>query len=187
MPLALTLLVTMPGCHRKVKPEIEFDPSVPPNCWAQAPAKLSKRVIVDFSLGRRYFEERELPPEKAASIEGMGGRILHRFNVPVLRVEMDTTSLRAARHEIGGTGPLYAVEDTTNLHLPVDVFFDRTVSTEDVERMKAAGALSPRIALGTMITATAHDSVIPKIRAVAHVLWIRALTGQCHSSMTRKL
>jgi hypothetical protein len=92
---------------------------------------------------------------------------------------MDTTPLRAARLEIQGTGPLYAVEDTADLNLPVDVFFDRPVGPDDVTLMAAAGAPSPRIALRNMITATVHDSTIPRIRGIPHVLWIRALTGDC--------
>ena len=148
-------------------------------CVLRAPVEQRQRIVVEFSLSRTDIDPRVVTAADSAAVIMHGGRILHVFNVPALRVEIDTIALPALIEDLDLRNALFAVRDTTRLDLIVDVFYDGPIREDDLVRLRQLGVVDPRSQTRGLMRGMVHDSLIPKIRALPYVQRVRALSAGC--------
>jgi hypothetical protein len=152
------------------------------NCsWFPQPPE-SERLVIDLVLFRQPGDLRESPtPEELAAIAAAGGVTLHVFQLPVVRVELDTASVRGL---ITGPGSIatYArtPPDAEKHDIEAQVRFDRPVRESDLAALARLGvrerAYIPR---PHILEVVLPDSAVPAVRRLAGVASIEPMTVVC--------
>jgi hypothetical protein len=140
----------------------------------------SPHILVDLRL-RSGYENRQPSAEDVRAITSLGGAVLHRFNVAVLRVSIDTGSLRqllAARNGLAEVA--YPVLDPARHDARVQVFYRRQMSPADDSALLALGATGLlRPPKSRNVSATLPDSLIAAAGRLPDVSFVRAQAIVC--------
>lgn len=147
--------------------------------WAPHPPART-RIIADLSLRAGEYNRIATAVDSAA-VESSGGRVLYAFSVARLRVELDTSAVRALIQSPGGIATAaYAVTDTSQHIALVQVFFRQAASDADVASVEQLGVDMPGGNWdGTVWTAWAPDRVINQIAALPQVRFVREQAMLC--------
>ena len=192
LPIVLGLLVsaTLHGAACAPPPSrsrIIADPgldSLTFGCGEWGPrAPRASRVVVDLRLhsGER---NRVASDAEVARIEAMGGLVLHRFRVALLRAELDTGDVRAL-----STGPgamaayAYGVGDTSSHAFDAQVYYRRPTTIEDRDALTRLGARTLAQARPHIMYARLTDAIVPSVESLPGVDFVRARAIGC--AMTR--
>jgi hypothetical protein len=138
------------------------------------------RAVVDLRL-RSAHANRTPSADDVRAVERVGGRVLHRFNVALLRAELDTAGIRALVEEPNGIAEMASsVSDSLDLTAEVQVFYTRPITPQDrqaVERLGARrlGRPIPR----RVLYAEVPDSAIHALSLQPGVDFVRARAIVC--------
>ena len=141
----------------------------------------SGRIVVDLRL-RSKNENRIPTDEDVRAVTALGGTVLHRFNVAVIRVEIDA----AALPQIVGYKAMadYAmnVPDPGVYDVPVQIFFTREISENDRAALRRVGVSEiGKVPTRPILYATAPDRAVPEIQRIPGVEFARARALSCES------
>ena len=141
----------------------------------------SGRIVVDLRL-RSKNENRIPTDEDVRAVTALGGTVLHRFNVAVIRVEIDA----AALPQIVGYKAMadYAmnVPDPRVYDVPVQIFFTREISEDDRAALRRVGVSEiGKVPTRPILYATAPDRAVPEIQRIPGVEFARARALSCES------
>ena len=146
-------------------------------------APATARVIVDLRLesgnGNRLPDARDI-----RAIENAGGRVLHRFNLALVRADLDTG---AVRDLIEGPARIatYArgVPDTAGLDVDAQVFYTRPVTDADERALREHGAQRVGRAPRPVLYAVIPDSLVPRVATLPGVDFVRAVAIGCEADL----
>lgn len=149
-------------------------------CWATRSFGTAPRIVVDLRL-RSGYENRQPSAEDIRAVTALGGTVLHQFNVAVLRVSIDTGSLRQL---LGGRTGLadvaYPVSDPPRRDVRVQVFYHRQMIAADDSALIALGAKGLlRLPKSPTVSATLADSLVPVVGRLPDVSFVRAQAMVC--------
>lgn len=142
-------------------------------------------LVVDLVL--ESGETNRLPTQADLdAVRSRGGRILHVFNVAMVRAAIDTAAVRAL---VAGPDAIataaYSVPDTQNTYVPLQIFYTRLIEDGDVRKLRQLGAYGlgrGRAILGVFLP----DSTIPIVERLPDVRIVRASAIVCaHPSNLR--
>jgi hypothetical protein len=148
--------------------------------WMSQGGPRVARAVVDLRL-RSGHRNRTPSDDDVRAVERVGGRVLHRFNVALLRAELDTAGIRALVEAPNGIAAMASsVSDSLDLTAEVQVFYTRPITAEDrqaVERLGARrlGSPIPR----RVLYAEVPDSAIPALSRQPGVDFVRARAMVC--------
>jgi hypothetical protein len=135
-------------------------------------------VIADLQLVGRNPER---PPSARALevIRSAGGKVLHIYHVPMVRVEIDTA---AYLHLAALPNPVVyraaIVTDTTPLEVTLQVKYDHLIQAADAQRLIDIGARTASRSLSGMIT-NVPDSIIPRVKTLPGVTRVELASFPC--------
>ena len=145
-------------------------------------------VVADLGLRSSQYN-RVANAADSAAVVAVRGRVLHAFHVAVLRVEVPAHALHRLTSGPGGVADVaYPVRHPDRHDVAVQVFFDRPVTTADVDRAwKAGGAVGgPSVASGPVVSVvegpasiTVADSLVRRVEALPRVDFVRAWAFAC--------
>lgn len=124
-------------------------------------------IIVDLYLAG---SSSEYPgPEVAARVERFGGEILHRFNAPILRVQVPTdrvVDLMRAGGLAGPIGHVRSVPDLERRDVHVGMLLDRPVTDEDLDGVARLGGQVRSAGINTpFVYMHIPDASVPQLEA----------------------
>jgi hypothetical protein len=179
----------VPLASAQAEPRIPSADSVPARlsfdcAWhPQAPA--TERVLVDLVFRRLEADPRHLPtPAEVEAVRRAGGAVRHRFRVPMVRAELDTT---AVRQLITGPGAVATfartVPDPRAFEVVAQIRYDRVVRVSDLLAIERLGGQEQWTVPRPHIIAVAlPDSVVPRVRRLPGVRSIEPFTVGCSVS-----
>lgn len=144
----------------------------------QRPA--AERIVADIRL--RSGDANRLPTEEdLQALRSAGARVLHVFNVAMVRVEIATDRIptlirgRSAIAEWAATVP-----DPASYEVELQIFFGRPAQEEDLRALEALGV---RVLGGLgqrgVLYAVAPDAAVPQIAQLPRVTNVRAQAMAC--------
>jgi hypothetical protein len=141
----------------------------------------SGRVIVDLRL-RSKNENRIPTDEDVRAVTALGGTVLHRFNVAVIRIEIDAAVLPRIVHDRGIADYALNVPDLRAYDVPIQIFFTRAITGADRTALRRLGVsrIGQHPSRPT-ISATAPDRALPEIQRIQGVEFARAQAVSCES------
>jgi hypothetical protein len=146
--------------------------------WEPRPP-ITKRVIVDLSLGASNYG-RMPNAEDVRAVQAVGGRVLYQFRVALLRAELDTGAVRAlVKGPAAIANAAFTVPDTTKFDANVQIFYDRAITDADKDTLRTLGVVEVDQAPNPVLAASVPDSLIPRIRALPGVQFVRATGWGC--------
>lgn len=151
----------------------EWDPSPPSH----------EKVVVDLML-QLHDRKAQQTSEELQIIQQTGGRILHRFNVALVRVELDTSALRRLVH-----GPdriatsAYGVTDPANYDVAVQVSYTRAVTDTDETALLGLGARNVARAATRILYSRLPDAIIPQVARLPGVDSVQASVVVCDKDL----
>ena len=188
--LALTACATpSPQSHADTNP-VETRPARPAptqraqyvrSCPPTLPIPPIARAVFDLYLGASQATRTPSDADIAA-VERLGGRVLHRFHVDAIRVELDTG---AARTIVSGPDAIALmatqVLDSTQLTIPLQIFYTRPLSADDSAFIaRLTGRTGPTIrGPRPVIYTELPDSLLPRVLRAPGVKFARARTFGC--------
>jgi hypothetical protein len=172
------LTVALSACQRAPREQLVLEPTTRQPCWFSARVPEGTRVIVDVPLDVAEYSKRTPSEADAAIVRALGGRLMHVFNVPMLRVEIDTSAIPELLYRLDAR-ILLPVADTSRFDVTTVIFFSGPIRPEDTARVAALGARFSKPLLRGMMGAVVADSIIPAIRKVPYVTWVKGPTGAC--------
>jgi len=140
------------------------------------------RAMFDVHVRRRSRESTAARVDDVVrAIERLGGHVVHRFHVGVIRAELDTA---AARVLTAGPESLAhmaeQVREPGNRNLSVQITFNRPPMALDSERVaRLGGAPGPISGTRDMLYATVADSALPGILVMEGVEDVRTRVPRC--------
>ena len=141
----------------------------------------SGRVVVDVRL-RSKNGNRVPTDEDVRAVTALGGTVLHRFNVAVVRVEIDATMLPKIVGEKGIADYVLNVPDPHLYDEPVQIFFTRAITEADRTALQRLGVSEiGQVPVRPILYATAPDRALPQIQRIAGVEFARARALSCES------
>src|SRR5262245_46807445 len=149
-------------------------------CWTSRSFGANPRIVVDLRL--RSGNANRLPSAAdVRAIAELGGSVLHRFNVAVIRASVDTTALRQLIGARTGLADVaYPVLDPTRHDVRIQVFYRRDMSAADDSTLLVLGATGlwwrPK---SRVVSATLPDSLVPVVSRLPDVSEIRAQSIAC--------
>jgi hypothetical protein len=141
----------------------------------------SGRVIVDLRL--RSKNENRIPTDKdVRAVTALGGTVLHRFNVAVIRVEIDVAALPRTVGENGIADYALNTADPGVYDVPVQIFYTRAITEADRATLQRLGVSEiGKHPMRPNLSATAPDRAIPEIQRIPGVEFARAQALSCES------
>jgi len=141
----------------------------------------SGRVVVDLRL--RSTNENRIPTnEDVSAVTALGGTILHRFNVAVIRVEIDAGALPRIVSDKGIADYALNVPDPRAYDVPVQIFFARGITEDDRAALRRVGVSEMgQVPTRPILYATAPDQALPEIQRMPGVDFARARALACES------
>lgn len=141
----------------------------------------SGRVIVDLRL--RSKNENRIPTnEDVRAVTALGGNVLHRFNVAVVRVEIDAATLPRIVGEKGLADYALNVPDSGVYDVPFQIFFARAITQADRAALRRLGMSDiGQHPTRPILSATAPDRSLPEIQRIPGVEFARAQAFSCES------
>jgi len=141
----------------------------------------SGRVIVDLRLRSRN-ENRIPTDEDVRAVTALGGNVLHRFNVAVVRVEIDAATLPRLVGEKRLADYALNVTDPRVYDVPLQIFFARGITEADRAALQRLGVSDiGQHPTRPILSATAPDRSLPEIQRIPGVEFARARTLSCES------
>jgi hypothetical protein len=141
-----------------------------------------ERLTVDLRL-KSGFENRRANAMDSAAVLARGGRIVHAFPVALLRVQVDTTGLRALLGARTGIADVaFVVRDTTKFDVPVQIHLDRPTASGDSATLERIGGKTEMFRSGMKrpLQATVPESLLSRIPTLfAGVKSVRAQAWGC--------
>ncbi len=178
--LALLLLFVSSACARPSSP-IEPDPVVLSQQYVFACGRWSPeeppvtRALVDLRMHGQTVDGRPAP-EAIAAITAAGGRIMHVYNVPIVRADIDLHRVASLVDLTRGPAS-YAktVTDPAVFDITIIVMLSHPLTEADLESVRALGG-TITFAYQTLpgYAARVSDRVVPAIRALAGVKSLEA-------------
>lgn len=137
------------------------------------------RVVVDLRL--RSKNDNRLPTdEDVRAVTALGGAVLHRFNVAVIRVEIDATMLPSIVGEKGVADYVLNVPDPRLYDVPVQIFFTRPITEADRTALQRFGVSEiGQVPVRPILYATAPDRALPQVQRISGVEFARARALSC--------
>jgi hypothetical protein len=148
-------------------------------CGIDADKITAPVVVVDLRLksgnGNRVPSDTDVK-----RIEASGGRVLHRFNVALVRTRLDTNSLRQLVSPSGIAEYATLVDDPQNYEVNLQIFFSRPITSADLETLRRINVKASPIPVRPEIAyARAEDSTILQIEQLPGVDFVRARAIGC--------
>jgi hypothetical protein len=141
----------------------------------------SGRVIVDLRL-RSKNENRIPTDEDVRAVTALGGTVLHRFNVAVIRVEIDVAALPRTVGDKGIADYALNTPDPSVYDVPVQIFFTRAITEADRAGLQGLGVTEiGQHPTRPNLSATAPDRALPEIQRIPGVEFARARALSCES------
>jgi hypothetical protein len=141
----------------------------------------SGRVIVDLRL-RSKNENRIPTDEDVRAVTALGGTVLHRFNVAVIRVEIDVAALPRTIGDKGVADYALNTPDPSVYDVPVQIFFTRAITEGDRAALQGLGVSEiGQHPTRPNLSATAPDRALPEIQRIPGVEFARARALSCES------
>ncbi len=139
------------------------------------------RVVVDLRL-RSKNENRIPTDEDVRAVTALGGTVLHRFNVALIRVEIDAAALPRIVGDKSIGDYALTVPDLRVYDVPVQIYFTRAITEADRAALRRVGVSD----IGQFLTrpilgATAPDRALPEIQRIPGVEFARAQALSCES------
>ena len=146
----------------------------------------SGMVLVDLRL-RSENDNRVPTDEDVRAVTALGGTVFHRFNVAVIRVEIDATVLPKI---VGGKGMADYALNVPNPRLyevPVQIFFTRPITEADRTALQRVGVSEiGQVPTRPILYATAPDHALPEIQRIPGVEFARARALGCASELKKR-
>ena len=134
----------------------------------------SGKVVVDLRL-RSKNENRKPADEDVRALTALGGTVLHRFNVAVIRVEIDVEALPRIVGDKGIADYALNVPDPRVYDVPVQIFFTRAITEDDRAALRRVGVSEiGQVPTRPILYATTPDRVLPEIQRIPGVEFARA-------------
>src|SRR5262245_37933166 len=131
--LGLILCGVVPGLNAQAAPDAIL-------CWSSRSFGSNPRLVVDLRL-RSGNENREPSADDIHAVTALGGIVLYRFKVAVLRASLDTSALRQLLGARSGLADVaYPVTDPASRDVRVQVSYDRYITPRDDSALAALGA-----------------------------------------------
>ena len=189
----VVLLVACSGHQERRSTDTSSDSMVSPRAQAAVgPARYVRscpvippdppvaRAVFDLHL-RMLSGDAFTPDSGTQSIEGAGGRVLHRFHVNAIRAELDTASVRElvyGRNSIAEAAE--QVLDLRSLDISVQVRYNRPAETMDSARIARLGGVAHLMSLPRpTLNAVVPDSIVPALLRMPNVVSVRARSVAC--------
>jgi hypothetical protein len=139
----------------------------------------SAPTVVDLRL--RSGNGNRVPSDADVSaVERVGGRVLHRFNVALLRVVLDTAGIVALTDGPEAIADVAAaVGDPADLSADVQVFYRRPITAEDEAAVTRLGGRRLNRAPRPVLYAVMPDAAIPALGREPGVAFVRARALAC--------
>jgi hypothetical protein len=176
-PLSL-LAAALSACTPQPKEEVFVQPTTRTPCWFSPNVPAGTRVIADVPFDEPENSKRMPSESDKAIVRALGGRVLHVFNVPMLRIEIDTSAIPALLYRLNAR-ILLPVADTSKRDVITNIFYNGPARPEDSARVAALGVRMSGSRFSRMISVVAADSIIPAIRKLPYVVWVRPMSGAC--------
>jgi hypothetical protein len=136
---------------------------------------------VDLRL-RSKNDNRVPTDEDLRAVDAIGGTVLHRFNVAVIRVEIDATTLPRIVGQKGIADYVLNVPDPRVYEVPVQIFFTRPITEGDRAALQRVGVTEiGQVPTRPILYATAPDRALPEIQRIPGVEFARARALVCES------
>jgi hypothetical protein len=151
-------------------------------CWASRNFGTNPRLVVDLRL---RSEDARRPPsaDDVRAVTVAGGTVLYRFNVAVLRADLDTAALRQLLDTRNGIADVaYPVGDLSRFDVLVQIFFRSDVRPADDSALAALARKPfsiPSPPKPRVVSITLADSLIPEARRLRGVSSVRAQAMVC--------
>ena len=146
----------------------------------------SGMVLVDLRL-RSENENRVPTDEDVRAVTALGGTVLHRFNVAVIRVEIDATMLPTIVGEKGMADYALSVPNPRLYEVPVQIFFTRPITEADRTALQRVGVSDiGQVPTRQILYATAPDRALPEIQRIPGVEFARARALFCASELKKR-
>ena len=134
---------------------------------------------VDLQL-RTGTENRPPTLDEVRRVEALGGRIIHRFHVALLRVDVDTAALYALTSGPGAIADAaFAVLDSTRVRFRGQVYFSQDATAADRAGLRALGLAALESPRPDLVTAFIPDSVTPTVAQMPGVRLVRVARIGC--------
>jgi hypothetical protein len=155
--------------------------------WFPHPPE-SERVVIDLVLAREPGDPGTAPtPEELAAIAAAGGGALHVFQLPLVRVELDTAAVRLL---VGGPEAIATYARTppdAEIHdVEARIRFDRPVGESDLAAL-ARLAVRERerdcVPRPDILDVVLADSAVPAVRRLPGVRVIEPMTVGCAAQL----
>lgn len=146
----------------------------------------SGMVLVDLRL-RSQNENRVPTDEDVRAVTALGGTVLHRFNVAVIRVEIDATTIPKIVGEKGMADYVLSVPNPRLYDVPVQIFFTRPITEADRAALQRVGVSEiGQVPTRPILYATAPDRALPEIQRIPGVEFARARALFCASDLKKQ-
>ena len=146
----------------------------------------SGMILVDLRL-RSKNENRVPADEDVRAVTALGGTVLHRFNVAVIRVEIDATTLPKIVGEKGMADYVLNVPNPRLYDVPVQIFFTRPITEADRTALQRVGVTEiGQVPTRPILYATAPDRALPEIQRIPGVEFARARALGCGSDLKKQ-
>jgi hypothetical protein len=146
----------------------------------------SGMILVDLRL-RSKNENRVPADEDVRAVTALGGKVLHRFNVAVIRVEIDATTLPKIVGEKGMADYVLNVPNPRLYDVPVQIFFTRPITEADRTALQRVGVTEiGQVPTRPILYATAPDRALPEIQRIPGVEFARARALGCGSDLKKQ-
>jgi hypothetical protein len=143
-------------------------------------------VLVDLRLHSKN-ENRVPTDEDVRAVNAVGGSVLHRFNVAVIRVEIDAATLPKIVGEKGMADYVISVPDPRLHDVPVQIFFTRPITEADRTALQRVGVAEiGQVPTRPILYATAPDRAVPEIQRIPGVEFARARALGCASDLKKR-
>lgn len=121
-------------------------------------------------------------PAQVAAIERAGGRILRRFNIPMVRAELDIQAVPSLFGPEGVANYAETVTDLARHDVVLIVFLSRDLTDADIAAVQALGGrIQSRLDFLEGYIVEIDDDAIPQVRALPDVKLVGANSYGCYA------
>lgn len=146
----------------------------------------SGMVLVDLRL-RSKNENRVPTDDDVRAVTALGGSVLHRFNVAVIRIEVDAATLPKIVGEKGMADYVLNVPDPSLYDVPIQIFFTRPITEADRMALQRVGVTEiGQVPNRPILYAIAPDRALPEVQRSPGVEFARARALGCASELKKR-
>jgi hypothetical protein len=143
-------------------------------------------VLVDLRL-RSKNENRVPTDDDVRAVTALGGSVLHRFNVAVIRIEVDAATLPKIVGEKGMADYVLNVPDPSLYDVPIQIFFTRPITEADRMALQRVGVTEiGQVPNRPILYAIAPDRALPEVQRSPGVEFARARALGCASELKKR-